>query len=71
FVGFFLPYPLAGLCLWLWEVAGLIRYGYWGKADMKLGWIGIDHGRQVRRDGAAVLANLIMQDLAERGELGS
>lgn len=65
FVGFWLPYPLAGAFLWLWEVLGIFRHGIWGEADMKLGWIGIEHGGHVRRHGPAVLAHLIRRDLAE------
>lgn len=65
FVGFWLPYPLAGLFLYIWEALGVLRHGFWGEADMKLGWIGIKHGGQVRRNGPAVLIELIRQDLQE------
>lgn len=63
FVGFWLPYPLAGLFLYIWEALGVVRHGFWGKADIKLGWIGIQHGGQIRRHGPSVLTKLIKQDL--------
>ena len=64
FVGFWLPYPLAGAFLWIWEALGVLRHGFWGEADMKIGWIGIEHGRHVRRHGPIVLSHLIRRDLA-------
>jgi len=66
FVGFWLPYPLAALVLWLWEALGFLRYGFFSQPDMELGWIGIAHGAQVRRHGATVLPHLIEQGLGEK-----
>ena len=65
FVGFWLPYPLAGAFLWIWEILGIFRHGIWGEADMKLGWSGIEHGGHVRRHGPIVLSHLIKRDLGE------
>lgn len=67
FLGYYLPGFAADLALYLWEMAGYIRYrGKWSKPDMRNGRIGIMHGRLVRRYGPTVLPSLIAGDLAER-----
>lgn len=67
FVGYWLPTPFALLVLWAWEILGFFRYGWhWSPADMRCGRIGIRHGRQVRRQGPTVLADLIARDLDGR-----
>lgn len=64
FIGFWFFTPLAILILWLWEVLGFLRYGFsWSQEDIRLGHIGIRHGRQVRRQGPLILPRLIAQDL--------
>ncbi|MCB9138234.1 MAG: hypothetical protein H6642_07805 [Caldilineaceae bacterium] len=64
--GYWLPLPLAILALYAWEAAGYFRYGFhWSRTDMHNGRIGLRHGRAVRRDGPAVLARLIIRDLAD------
>ena len=63
FLGFWLPHWLAVAGLWLWEMAGFVRYGYWATKDMRMGYIGIRHGRHVRKRGAAVLPGLIAIEL--------
>lgn len=66
FVGFWLPTSLAILTLWLWEILGFFRYrGIWSHSDVRLGYVGIRHGRQVRRLGPSVLPQLIDQDLRD------
>ncbi|MBV7335181.1 hypothetical protein KFU94_44470 [Chloroflexi bacterium TSY] len=68
FTGFWLPYPLAFIALWLWEFLGYLRYNWqWSQKDMAMGLIGIRHGREVRRHGPTVLSDLILRDLAEPG----
>ncbi len=64
FLGYFLPKWLAVIGLWLWEVAGSVRYGYWATKDMTMGYIGIRHGRAVRSVGPTVLPGLIAAELA-------
>ena len=65
-IGFWFPYPLAWLIVWLWEMAGFFRYrGDWSANDVACGMIGIRHGRQVRRVGPAALAELVKRDLRE------
>ena len=65
-IGFWFPYPLAWLIVWLWEMAGFFRYrGDWSANDVACGMIGIRHGRQVRREGPAALAELVKRDLRE------
>lgn len=66
FLGYWLPRWLAILGLWLWEVAGFFRYGYWAHKDMRMGYIGIRHGRLVRQIGSAILPGLIAGELSER-----
>ena len=66
FTGFWLSYPLAVAALWGWELLGFVRYGgKWSKNDMRMGYVGIRHGRQVRRYGPAILPQLIRRDLVE------
>lgn len=68
FVGFWLPGWLALPVLWLWEMAGYLRYGLrWSQADMRSGYVGLWHGRLVRRYGHPILPSLIARDLAETG----
>lgn len=64
FLGFWLPNWLAVVGLWLWEVAGSVRYGYWASKDLQMGYIGIRHGRAVRSAGPTVLPGLIAAELA-------
>lgn len=69
FVGYWLPMPLAVLVLWAWEILGFFRYRFhWSRQDLTCGYIGIRHGRQVRRYGPTVLVQLIERDLVERGD---
>ena len=68
FVGFWLPGWMAVLLLWLWELAGFVRYGFrWSQADTRSGYVGLWHGRLVRRYGHTILPSLIARDLAETG----
>ena len=65
FVGFWLPYPLAWLTLYVWEIAGFLRYGFhWSAPDLRLGRIGIRHGALIRRYGPTILPALLAADLA-------
>jgi len=64
FLGFWLPKWLAVVGLWLWEMAGTVRYGYWAGKDMAMGYIGIRHGRVVRAAGPTILPSLIAAELA-------
>jgi len=67
FVGYWLPLGLGMLVLWAWEILGFVRYrGHWSQPDIRNGGIGLRHGREVRRAGAAVLPTLITRDLAAR-----
>src|SRR5262245_29443892 len=66
FVGFWLPAFLAVLVLYAWEVLGYLRYHFhWSPEDIRSGFIGIRHGRLVRRYGPTVLPALIASDLAD------
>lgn len=66
FVGYWLPYPLALVLLWIWEVAGFVRYGgVWSAKDVANGLVGIRHGRWVRTVDPVVLPALIAAELAE------
>lgn len=65
FLGFWLPTILAVMGLWLWEIAGLVRYGYWATKDVRMGYVGIRHGRLLWRYGAVILPGLMAADLAE------
>lgn len=68
FVGFWLPGWAAALALWLWEFAGFVRYGLrWSQADIRSGYVGLRHGRLVRRHGHTILPSLLARDLAETG----
>lgn len=69
FVGYWLPLLVAIPVLWAWEVLGFFRYGgHWSQPDIRNGYIGLRHGRQVRRHGAAILPQLIARDLDGRGQ---
>ncbi len=71
FVGYWLPRWLAILVLWLWELAGYVRYRRrWSEADMRMGYVGLWHGALVRRYGHTVLPSLIARDLAQGKEWG-
>lgn len=64
-MGFWLPYPLAIMVLYLWEVAGYIRYGFkWSSEDMLSGLTGVQHGNLVRHKGIDVLPALMAADLS-------
>ncbi len=64
-----LPGWMALLVLWLWEFAGYVRYGFkWSQADTRSGYVGLWHGRLVRRSGHTILPSLIARDLAESGQ---
>jgi len=66
-VGFWLPRLLAIGFLYLWEIAGFIRYrGHWSARDIVCGRIGIAHGAWVRRAGPLVLPGLAAAELADR-----
>jgi len=68
FVGFWLPGWTAVLTLWLWELAGFVRYGFqWSQADIRSGYVGLWHGRLMRRYGHKILPSLMARDLAESG----
>lgn len=67
FVGFWLPQCLALGLLYLWELAGFIRYrGRWSSKDIVCGRIGIAHGAWVRRVGPLALPGLAAAALADR-----
>lgn len=64
-MGYWLPYVLAMVVLYLWEFAGYLRYGFkWSEADMLSGLTGVRHGTAVRHEGIAVLPGLMEKDLA-------
>ena len=64
-MGYWLPYVLAVMMLYLWEVAGFVRYGFeWSEEDMRSGWAGVRHGNAVRREGIETLPELMERDLA-------
>jgi hypothetical protein len=64
-MGYWLPYVVAMAVLYLWEVAGYIRYGFtWSKEDMLSGLTGVRHGHAVRMQGIDVLPGLMAADLA-------
>ncbi|MEM7129155.1 MAG: hypothetical protein AAF702_22680 [Chloroflexota bacterium] len=66
FVGFWLPYLLGVPVLWAWEFLGFLRYRFtWSQRDVRLGYVGLKHGRAVRRRGPNVLAPLIAKDLGD------
>lgn len=62
--GFWLPALLAVLLLYIWELLGLFRYGHWSQNDVACGWMGLHHGRAVRRHGPWVLPALVRRDMA-------
>ncbi len=64
FVGYWAPNFCGLLALWLWELAGFVRYFYWSRSDMRSGYVGLYHGRMVRRYGHTVLPALMARDLA-------
>lgn len=71
-LGYWLPFWAAWLSVWLWEIAGFMRYGgKWSKADLESGMVGIRHGRLVRRYGMTVLPGLMAAELAEPRKRGS
>jgi len=64
-MGYWLPYPLAVVVLYLWEVAGYLRYGFqWSPEDIRSGMLGVRHGNVVRHKGIARLPGLMDADLA-------
>jgi hypothetical protein len=65
--GYWLPRWAALLVLWLWELAGFVRYGgKWSWPDVASGMLGIRHGRLVRRYSAVILPALLASELAEK-----
>jgi hypothetical protein len=64
-VGYWLPAPLALLMLWAWEIAGFVRYAYWSQPDMRSGYVGLFHGRMLRRYSHTILPALMARDLTE------
>jgi hypothetical protein len=67
-VGYWLPRLAAIGVLWLWEVAGFMRYrGAWSWPDLASGYLGIHHGRLLRRYSALILPGLIAGELADEG----
>ncbi len=67
-VGFWLPALLAVLVLLGWEILGFVRYGgRWSRKDVLGGWIGLRHGRRVRRMGPWLLPALVRRDLGAHG----
>lgn len=63
-MGFWLPYPLAMAVLYLWEIAGYLRYRFqWSQEDILSGEIGVRHGNIVRRQGVTGLPELMAKDL--------
>ncbi len=64
-MGYWLPYWLALAVVYLWEIAGFVRYGgVWSKADVVSGLVGVRHGRAARRQGIEVLPELMATELA-------
>ncbi|NJN84327.1 MAG: hypothetical protein HC802_19980, partial [Caldilineaceae bacterium] len=50
FVGYWLPALFAVAVLWMWEMAGFVRYrGHWSQNDIRSGYVGIRHGRLLRK----------------------
>lgn len=65
-MGYWLPYWMAICVLYMWEVAGYIRYGFtWSQEDMLSGLTGVRHGNAVRQDGIALLPGLMDADLGD------
>lgn len=68
FVGYWLPWLLGALILWLWELVGFLRYGfYWSMPDVRSSFIGLWHGRMVRHYGHTILPSLLARDICETG----
>ncbi len=68
FVGYWLPNVLGLLIMWAWELAGFLRYGLnWSYPDVRSGYIGLFHGRLIRRYGHTILPALMACDLSESG----
>jgi hypothetical protein len=64
-MGYWLPYWLALAVVYLWEIAGFVRYGgVWSKADVDSGLVGVCHGRAARRQGIEVLPELMASEVA-------
>jgi hypothetical protein len=62
--GFWLPALAAVGLLYTWEVLGYFRYGRtWSANDVACGWIGLHHGRSLRRYGPWVMPALVRRDL--------
>lgn len=70
FVGYWLPLALGVPLLWLWELAGAARYGYWSVPDVRSGYVGLWHGRLLHRYGHGILPALMARDLVEQGGWG-
>lgn len=69
FLGYWLPGWAALAMIWLWEIAGFVRYGgEWSWPDVASGNLGVRHGQLVRRYGATILPMLIAAELAEPSE---
>jgi hypothetical protein len=69
FVGYWLPNLLSLLVLWSWEFLGFLRYGfYWSNPDVRSGYVGLSHGRLLRRYGHTILPALMARDLTESGQ---
>ncbi|MGL4649367.1 MAG: hypothetical protein ACRC1H_08150, partial [Caldilineaceae bacterium] len=50
--GFWLPALAAVALLYTWEILGFFRYGFsWSPNDVAAGWVGLHHGRSLRRYG--------------------
>lgn len=68
-VGYWLPSVVAVAILWGWELLGFIRYrGAWSAPDIRMGNVGLRHGRLVRRYGATILPSLVARDLADAAQ---
>lgn len=70
-MGYWLPYWMAICVLYLWEIAGYVRYGFqWSHEDMLSGLTGVRHGNAVRRESVALLPALMEADLSDHGDAG-
>lgn len=66
-MGYWLPDWAAVATLWLWEVAGFMRYGgNWSWPDIRSGQVGVRHGQLAKRYGVVVLPSLIAAEVADR-----
>lgn len=71
-MGYWLPKWMAVATLWLWEMAGFVRYGgEWSWPDIRSGQVGIRHGQMAKRYGVVVLPSLIAAELADRPDVPS